>query len=146
MKRSPRRRLFSAATATLLLFLLAAPLAAQAIRSEGTYRAASGVTLRLIYGDSTTGPAVSMGELTFPPNIDSGNHTHGAIEVLYVLSGELEHTVNGVTTILTSGMSGYVRPPGTIRHKTGPAGAKVLVVWVPGGEANAIIARWKKEP
>ena len=130
----------------VLLLAGATPVAAQASRPEATYRAPSGVTLRLIYGDSTTGPTVSMGELTFPPNIDSGNHAHGAIEILYVLSGELEHTVNEVTTILKPGMSGFVRPPGTIRHNTGPAGAKVLVVWVPGDEAHKIISRWKKEP
>ena len=87
-----------------------------------------------------------MGELTFPPNADSGDHKHGAIEMFYVLSGELEHVVNGKSQILTPGMAGYVRPRDTIRHKTGPAGAKVVVIWVPGDEAKKIAARWTKEP
>jgi hypothetical protein len=43
-------------------------------------------------------------------------------------------------------MAGYVRPPDTIRHKTGPAGAKVVVIWVPGDEAKKITSRWAKEP
>jgi len=43
-------------------------------------------------------------------------------------------------------MAGYVKPPDKIRHKTGPAGAKVLVMWVPGAEANRIVSRWTKEP
>lgn len=133
------------------LFALAAlngsPLAAQSTKSGAVYTAPGGATLKLIIRDSTIGgPEVSMGELTFPPNSNSGEHIHGAIEILYVLSGELEHTVNGVTEKLTAGMTGYVRPPGKINHKTGPAGAKVLVIWVPGDEANKIIARWKKEP
>ena len=43
-------------------------------------------------------------------------------------------------------MSGFVKPPDKVRHKTGPAGAKVVVVWVPGDEGSKIAARWKKEP
>ena len=60
--------------------------------------------------------------------------------------GELEHVVNGKSMILKPGMVGYVKPPDKIRHKTGPAGAKVLVMWVPGAEANKIASRWTKEP
>lgn len=112
----------------------------------GTYRSPTGSTLRLLLSDANVGPEVSMGEITFPPNADSGDHQHGAIEVLYVLSGELEHSVNGKSELLKPGMVGYVTPPDKIRHKTGAAGAKVLVVWVPGDEANRIIARWKLEP
>lgn len=133
-------------TTAILALMAAATVQAQSGRPEGTYRSATGVTLRLILGDSALGPEVSMGELTFPPNIDSGDHAHGAIEILYVLSGELEHTVNGVTEVLKPGMTGFVRPPGKIRHKTGPAGAKVLVIWVPGEEAHKIISRWTREP
>lgn len=130
----------------VLLAVVAANLAAQRPTHEATYRSPGGTTLRLILGDSTIGPEVSMGELTFPPNVDSGEHVHGAIEILYVLEGQLEHTVNGVTEVLRPGMAGFVKPPGKIRHKTGPEGAKVLVVWVPGDEAAKIAARWKREP
>lgn len=120
---------------------------AQAVTSGGpVYRSPGGTTLRLILDDSTVGPEVSMGELTFPPNQDSGEHVHGATEILYVLSGELEHTVNGETTVLKPGMTGYVRPPGKIRHKTGAAGARVLVIWAPGSEAKRIASRWAREP
>ena len=96
--------------------------------------------------DSNVGPEVTVGELTFPPNTDSGDHAHGAIEMFYVLSGELEHVVNGKSQILKPGMVGHVRPPDKVRHKTGPAGAKVVVIWVPGDEAKKIVARWTKEP
>ena len=113
---------------------------------DETYRSPSGSTLRLMLSDANLGSEVSMGELTIPPNSDSGEHMHGAIEILYVLAGELEHTVNGKTEILTPGMSGFVKPPDKIRHKTGAAGAKLLVVWVPGDEARRIVARWQKEP
>ena len=124
----------------------AAPAAAQPDKQGVSYRSPGGTTLRLLLDDSNVGSEVSVGEMTFPANLDSGEHTHGAIEMFYVLSGELEHVVNGKSQILKPGMAGYVRPPDKIRHKTGPAGAKVVVIWVPGDEAKRIVARWTKEP
>jgi quercetin dioxygenase-like cupin family protein len=114
--------------------------------SLGTFRSPSGATLRLLLDDSNVGKEATVAELTFPPNIDSGEHTHGSIEMFYVLSGELEHVVNGKSEFLKPGSAGYVRPPDKIRHKTGAAGAKVVVIWVPGDEAKRIIARWTREP
>jgi quercetin dioxygenase-like cupin family protein len=134
------------AIGALFALRLATSANAQSDRQGVTYRSPSGATLRLILDSANVGPEVSLGELTFPPNGDSGEHTHGAIEIFYVLSGELEHVVNGKSQILTPGMVGYVKPPDKIRHKTGPAGAKVVVMWVPGAEAGKIIARWTKEP
>ena len=119
---------------------------AQQGKTGEAYRSPGGATLKLFLDQSNVGPEVSIGELTFPPNSDSGDHPHGAIEMFYVVSGELEHVVNGKSYILGPGMTGYVRPPDKVRHKTGPAGAKVVVVWVPGDEAGKIAARWKKEP
>lgn len=119
---------------------------AQAGKRGEKYRSPSGTTLELFLDESNVGPDVSIGELTFPPNADSGDHAHGAIEMFYVLSGHLEHVVNGQSYLLGPGMTGYVKPPDKVRHKTGADGAKVLVVWVPGDEAKKIAARWKKEP
>ena len=130
----------------LAVLLIASPAAAQSDKQGVTYRSPAGSTLRLILDSTNVGPDVSLGELTFPPNSDSGDHAHGAIEVFYVLSGELEHVVNGKSEILKPGMVGYVKPPDKVRHKTGPAGAKVVVMWVPGVEGSRIAARWKKEP
>ena len=130
----------------LLLACSAATAAAQTGKTGDTYRSPGGTTLRLFLDESNVGAEVSVGELTFPPNVDSGDHAHGAIEMFYVLSGQLEHVVNGKSYVLGPGMTGYVRPPDKVRHKTGPAGAKVVVVWVPGDEAKKIAARWTKEP
>jgi quercetin dioxygenase-like cupin family protein len=120
---------------------------AQSDKSQGTtYRAPSGTTLRLMLDESNVGPEVTLGELTFPPNQDSGDHQHGAIEMFYVVTGELEHVVNGQSQILKPGMAGYVKPPDKVRHKTGPAGAKAVVVWVPGEEGRRVASRWTREP
>src|SRR5688572_8890051 len=130
----------------LSLFLVCSAVLAAQTEKPATYRSASGATLKLLLDDSNVGPEATVGELTFPPNTDSGDHAHGSIEMFYVLSGELEHVVNGKSQILKPGMTGYVKPPDTIRHKTGPAGAKVIVIWVPGDEVKRIVGRWMKEP
>ena len=132
--------------AALVVVALSNTASAQAEKQGTTYRSPSGATLKLMLDESNVGPEVTVGELTFPPNADSGEHTHGAIEMFYVLSGELEHVVNGKSQILKPGMVGYVKPPDKIRHKPGPAGAKVVVIWVPGDEGKKIAARWTKEP
>ena len=118
-----------------------------AAKPQGTtYRAPGGTTLRLMIDERNVGPEVTLGEMVFPANSDSGDHKHGATEIFYVVTGELEHVVNGKSEILKPGMSGFVKPPDSVRHKTGPGGAKVVVVWVPGDEGKKIAARWKQEP
>ena len=137
---------FVAVCIGLMMCLATGATEAQTEKQGVTYRSAGGTTLRLILDDTNVGSEVSLGEMTFPPNIDSGEHTHGAIEMFYIVSGELEHVVNGKSQILKPGMVGYVKPPDKIRHKTGAAGAKVVVIWVPGEEAKRIVSRWTKEP
>jgi quercetin dioxygenase-like cupin family protein len=120
---------------------------AQTGKPQGkTYRSPGGTTLRLMLDENNVGSEVTLGEMVFPPNTDSGDHKHGAIEMFYVVSGELEHVVNGKSEVLKPGMSGFVKPPDSVRHKTGSAGAKVVVVWVPGDEGKKIASRWKLEP
>jgi quercetin dioxygenase-like cupin family protein len=83
------------------------------------------------------GPEVSVGERTYPAGYQSAEHTHQSIEVLYVLSGEYQHEVDGQTHVLTAGMLGFVKPGQKVRHKTGSGStAKVLMVWVPGADGT----------
>jgi quercetin dioxygenase-like cupin family protein len=126
---------------------LAAILSAQGDRPQGTtFRSPGGTTLRLMLDETNLGAEASVGEMIFPPNTDSGDHQHGAIEIFYVVSGQLEHVVNGRSEFLKPGMAGFVRPPDKVRHKTGPAGAKVVVMWVPGDEGRKLASRWQREP
>lgn len=137
-------------TVSLAIVLACASLSGDAgagLPQDRVFTAPSGITLKLLLDDTNVGPEISMGEMTFPPNLDSGDHRHGAIEIFYVLSGELEHVVNGQSQILKPGMSGFVKLGDRVRHKTGPGGpVKTLVIWVPGAEADKIAARWKREP
>lgn len=133
--------------ACVMALCFAADGAAQTGKLQGKlYKSPGGTTLRLMLDEANVGTEVSLGEMVFPPDTDSGDHKHGAIEMFYVVSGELEHVVNGKSEILKPGMSAFVRPPDSVRHKTGPAGAKVVVVWVPGDEGRKIASRWKLEP
>ena len=87
--------------AGIIALCLAAQGAAQSERLQGVmYPSPTGTTLRLMLDESNVGPEVTLGEIVFPPDRDSGDHKHGAAEMLYVVSGELDHVVNGKSQIL----------------------------------------------
>jgi quercetin dioxygenase-like cupin family protein len=118
----------------------------QASSTARTYQSPGGTKLRILVDQTDLkGTEVEVGELTFAPNSDSGDHQHGVTETFYVLDGELEHVVNGNSERLAPGMVGSVRPPDHVRHKTGAAGARALVIWAPGGEIARITARWRAQ-
>ena len=107
-------------------------------------RPTSGAFRMLLDASQIGGSQVSVGERTYPAGYESGEHSHQSIEVLYVLSGEFHHVVNGQTHVLTQGMLGFVRPDDVVRHKTGPgSGAKVLMIWVPGTDGTNLAERWQ---
>ena len=106
----------------------------------------SGTRIRMLLEEANLGgKEVEIGEITFPAGVNSGEHLHGATEIFYVLSGELDHVVDGKSHLLKPGMLGFVRPPAKVNHVVpGKEGAKALVIWAPGGEAHRIVDRWKK--
>lgn len=113
----------------------------------GSFLSESGAEIRLLLSESNLGGGeLQVGEITFPPGTNSGNHYHGATEVFYVLSGELEHVVDGVSETLGPGDLGFVRPPSAVNHRTSPdgPGAKALVIWAPGGEGTRIVENWRR--
>lgn len=114
-----------------------------------TFRSASGTEIELLLtGSNLGGDEVEVGVITFPPGTNSGDHPHGATEVFYVLEGELEHIVDGVSEILGPGDLGFVRPPSHVNHRTDPDGpaTRALVLWAPGGEGARIVSSWERLP
>src|SRR5438876_294803 len=111
------------------LVCAASHVAAQPAPQPPTYVSASGTRLRVLLDQASLGGAeVEVAEITFAPGSDSGDHVHGATEIFYVLSGELEHVVNGKSVTLGPGMLGFVRPPDGVRHRVKPgAPTKALV-------------------
>jgi quercetin dioxygenase-like cupin family protein len=91
------------------------------------------------------GSEVSVGERTYLPNYESAEHTHQSIELIYVLSGEFQHVVNGETHVLKAGNLGFVKPGDKVRHKTGAVGAKTLMIWVPGTDGTNLARDWKAQ-
>jgi quercetin dioxygenase-like cupin family protein len=93
------------------------------------------------------GKELEMLELTMKPGTVVPSHMHGSLEIIYVLSGIYEHEVNGKLYRLTPGMVGLVRPGDHVRHlvpKSGPT--KVLIIWVPAGEAKDTYQRAQGTP
>jgi len=77
---------------------------------------------------------VEMAEIFFPPDYHGTTHPH-EFEIIFVLEGQLDHIVNGVSNLLDPGMVGVVREPDLVVHRSAsPEGVRVLVVWPRGGE------------
>jgi quercetin dioxygenase-like cupin family protein len=93
------------------------------------------------------GGELEMAELTLAAGTQVQGHTHGSLEIIYVLSGQFGHEVNGHYTLLKPGMVGIVRPGDQVRHLVPKQGdAKVLIIWAPAGEAQRVIDYTKGAP
>lgn len=100
----------------------------------------SDVAIRVLVEESNLGSAeLEVGEIYLPAGLDTPVHSHGSIEIFYVLSGQLEHVVNGVSHMLEPGMVGIVKPEDKVSHKVPIASdCLALVIWTPGGEIDRI--------
>lgn len=109
---------------------------------------ASGLDLRILLDSAALGgPELELALLTLPGGHAGGPHRHGAVEVFYILEGELEHVVEGRSYRLLPGMVGVVRPGDEVRHVVVSEGpARVLVVWTPGGEAARLRPFFRTAP
>ena len=93
------------------------------------------------------GNELEIAELTLAAGTTVSGHTHAALEIFYVLSGQFGHEVNGHYYLLKPGMVGIVRPGDQVRHIVPKeADAKVLIIWAPAGEAQRIIDFTKGTP
>lgn len=113
------------------------------IQSKGTQylnNKKSDVAIRVLVEESNLGSSeLEVGEIFLPAGLDTPVHSHGSIEIFYVLSGQLEHVVNGVSHMLEPGMVGIVKPEDNVSHKVPiAADCRALVIWTPGGEIDRI--------
>lgn len=112
--------------------------------SSGTRTLTAGpVTIKMLADMSNLGVSdIEVGELFLPAGFgDSGAHAHGSLELFYVVSGVLGHSVNGgPMQRLEPGMLGFVKPGDTVNHAVlSDEAVRTLVIWVPGGEADRLI-------
>jgi quercetin dioxygenase-like cupin family protein len=100
---------------------------------------------RMVLGDS----GVEIAEATLPVGAGAGpaSHRHGTTEMIYVISGELDHVVNGTAYRLVPGMVGLVKPSDTVIHRVvGQTPVKLLLIWAPGGEVDRLAERFRVRP
>ncbi len=109
-----------------------------------------GLRIKMLVEASNLGGAeVELGEITFPAGSGATGrgHTHTAVEVFYILSGELHHVVNDTTYVLQPGMVGIVRPGDRVIHRVpSDTPVRALVIWAPGGEAERLASFFTVRP
>jgi quercetin dioxygenase-like cupin family protein len=107
--------------------------------------APSNAKWKLLLNESNLGgKELEAAELILPAGTTVRGHMHGAVEVIYVLSGTYQHEVNGKLYELKPGMLGIVRPGDTVRHLVPKDGdAKLLILWTPAGEAARVFRNAK---
>lgn len=114
----------------------------RASRGTRILEGGNGFSIRMLVERSNLGGSeVEIGEITFPVGTGGGGggHVHGSVEIFYILSGELDHIVNGESHVLTPGMVGMVRTGDRVVHRVvGDAPVRALVIWAPAGEVERI--------
>jgi len=127
---------------------------------DSTYRRSSsgtrvlendgGTTIKILVERAVLGDSgIEIAEATLPVGAGAGtaSHRHGSAEMIYVISGELDHVVNGTAHRLTPGMVGIVKPADTVIHRVvGQTPVKVLLIWAPGGEVDRLAQRFRQRP
>ena len=103
--------------------------------------------LKVLVEESNLGSSgAEVAEIFFPLGFQGEPHPH-ELEILYVLEGELGHTVNGVLHILKPGMIGIVKAPDlVIHHSESKQGVRVLVIWPLGKEVKGLEAEVLEDP
>lgn len=116
--------------------------------TEGTLCFGDDCSVKILLEAANLGSAeLEMAEIIFKAGSEGKAHPHGSTEIFYVISGTFGHEVNGVQNILTPGMIGIVKPGDMVRHSVpGDQDAKVLVIWIPGGEIDRIFDRSRATP
>jgi mannose-6-phosphate isomerase-like protein (cupin superfamily) len=110
----------------------------------------AGTSIKILVEKSVLGDsAIEIAEATLPVGAGAGpaSHRHGVAEMIYVISGELDHVVNDTVYHLKPGMVGIVKPSDTVIHRVvGSTPVKVLLIWAPGGEVERLTQRFRVRP
>lgn len=109
----------------------------------------AGTEIRVLVEPSNLGgDEVAVAEITFPAGTDAREgHRHGAVEIFYVLSGVLEHVVDGEVHRIEPGMVGIVRPGDPVIHRVpGDEPVRALVIWGTGTEVERIAPFFRERP
>lgn len=108
----------------------------------------NGFAIEMLVEASNLGSSeVEVGRVTFPAGSRGGAHLHGSIEIFYVLSGVMEHVVNGEAHRIEPGDVAIVKPGDRVEHRVlSDEPVEALVIWAPGGEAERIAPFFTEVP
>ncbi|MGE0353940.1 MAG: SgcJ/EcaC family oxidoreductase [Gemmatimonadales bacterium] len=112
------------------------PAQATAFRGDRALRNAAGITLRVLADSTQLGIPLEVTEIVFPAgDTVMRPHRHRATEILYLLSGVLDHVVEGRSIRMEPGMLGVVPAGARVAHRVvGAEPVTALVIWCPAGE------------
>ena len=108
----------------------------------------NGFQIKMLIEASNLGSSeVELAEITFPGRSEGRSHLHGSTELIYVLSGRMDHKIDGVSNILEPGMVGIVRDGESVEHIVlSDEPVRAVVVWAPGGEAKRLEGFFQERP
>ena len=108
----------------------------------------NGFQIKMLIEPSNLGSGeVEIAEITFPAKSQGRSHLHGSTELIYVLSGRMDHKINGVSNVLEPGMVGIVRDGESVEHIVlSDEPVRAVVVWAPGGEAKRLEGFFEERP
>src|SRR5688500_82485 len=110
----------------------------------------AGTTIKILVERSVLGDSgIEIAEATLPVGAGAGpaSHRHGSAEMIYVISGELDHVVNGTAHRRPPGTCGLVRPSDTGSPRVvGSAPVTVLRIAAGGGEVARLAQRFRHRP
>ena len=110
--------------------------------SEGTRVLTLGnITVRVLAEARNLGSqVVEVAEIVFPAGLSGDDHLHAQLELFYIVSGRLEHTIDGITRVVEAGQLAIVRPGDRVRHGV-PFDEPVVavVIWAPGGAVRDLM-------
>lgn len=82
---------------------------------------------------------IAIGEVTLPGGYDSKEHGHISAEWIYVISGKLKQTVNGVAEEHSPGGLSIAPPNSSLIHEvTSEEPAKLMILWFPANEVDRL--------
>ena len=116
--------------------------AAQAPAPAGVLRSKSGSELRMLLDKQGLGSSeISIAEMTLSPGLSTSEHTHGALEIFYVLSGELAHkdSMGNGSTIRPGDVQRMSAGRGVRHSEFNPShteGTHFLQIWIQPDKVN----------
>jgi len=111
-------------------------------KAKNSFKSPNDITFKILLEQANfENTPFELAEIIMPVGAIVNAHIHQSEEFIYVISGELEHSVAGRNVILKAGDIGIAPKGYSVTHKVlSKVPVKTLVIWTPTGEADI----WRK--